>query len=144
MCYARRQRSSCARIKLSKILYLFNRFPDVINLISELNSKLLITLFEFSNLCFLTRFSHTFQCLENFCCSIFNDRLFRSPFGLRLSYYTHFFFACQPFSPIFFNFFHNFLCRLCSPYPVMNPKLNIRSFAPAAADAHVSPLPVFS
>ena len=74
MCYARRQRSSWARIKLSKILYLFTL--RCLNLFSSFCSSFTFVWVVFSFRIDRDFSSHFFVCFVLIsCCSIFNDRL---------------------------------------------------------------------
>ena len=97
MCYARRQRSSWARIKLSNKLYQFT-LPSVLIIRAIYSSFLLLFRVVFS-LVFLTdSFSHLLflLCTFFFCCSIVKFQ-FCCPFLRQLYYSTTFPFICQAF-----------------------------------------------
>ena len=111
MCYARRQRSSWARIKLSKILYhftfrcnnLFSSFCSSFTFcLSSISSQ--FELFEYTSHFFV------FALYFSLCCSIFNDRS-RLPQGFLAAtlvlYHTVFHLSIPfwNFFQVFFNFF---------------------------------------
>ena len=104
MCYARRQRSSWARIKLSDLLYIicFSRT----NIVSELFSSFFY-FFEFQSI--LTRFFVWLcQSIINLCCSIFKDR-FALPFPQqRSTSIAHTFLFVNTFLKKSLNFFKFF------------------------------------
>ena len=118
MCYARRQRSSWARIKLSKIC-IISPFGVTIILPSFCSS------FTFVWVVFLTLWiveillrTFSLLCTYLFCCSIFNDRLaaFLSSFGISLAatrpLYHIFRLLSIPFSKLFLVFSSFFLLLL--------------------------------
>ena len=103
MCYARRQRSSWARIKLSNVY--------IISCTSRLQSfirAIYLSFFYFQSI--YTRywrdlyFALAYALYFSLRCSIFNDR-FTVPFG-QLDYYTTPFYSCQHFFSLFFTFFY--------------------------------------
>ena len=116
MCYARRQRSSWARIKLSNKLYIFILsddetflFEPFLALLTFLSMSLRFT----EALFFSKKFeiSHLLVCLYLFsCCSIVNDQSSLA-FAERLDYYTTFSLTCQV---LFQKFFKKLFSRLAS------------------------------
>ena len=116
MCYARRQRSSWARIKLSKILYhftfrcnnLFSSFCSSFTFcLSSISSQ--FELFEYTSHFFV------FALYLSLCCSIFNDRLTQLSPRLRLrsrgdlSIISHCLLFVNTFFKTFLSFFRYFL-----------------------------------
>ena len=122
MCYARRQRSSWARIKLSKSLYQ-NILPDDLTF---LLSSLALSFFYF---CFWVVFSfkefsrsvsHIFLCFVLLsCCSIFKDH-FRPRFRGDLVIIPHPNRFVKPISKSFFIFFSKITPHKCS---ILHPPL---------------------
>ena len=114
MCYARRQRSSWARIKLSKSLYQNTVPRDLISLLSSLA----LSFFYFCWVVFssVRIFRDPFQAVRFVllsCCSIFNDQ-FCLAFA-RPCYYTTSSCVCQPlFSTFFKKFFRLVRASLCA------------------------------
>ena len=104
MCYARRQRSSWARIKLSKkSLFHVRTFAPTKNTFSELFFLSFFLLFWVINSCVLTRFLHTFCSCSKFL--LFNFQRPTSPrLVTQLFDYTTTFFICQPLFEKFFIF----------------------------------------
>ena len=105
MCYARRQRSSWARIKLSKKRYLK---PYGIKSFFEHDLLFYFCWVVFSFRIFEFRFAHTICLYFPLCCSIFNDR-FAPPLCGDLDYYITFQTACQDLFWKKLNFFQPFL-----------------------------------
>ena len=114
MCYARRQRSSWARIKLSKSLYQNTVSRDLISLLSSLA----LSFFYFCWVVFssVRIFRDPFQAVRFVllsCCSIFNDQF--CPAFARPCYYTTSSCVCQPlFSTFFKKFFGLVRASLCA------------------------------
>ena len=101
MCYARRQRSSWARIKLSDVLYIM-RFA--LNIFCQSFFLASFLLFEFQSI--LTRF-FVWLCqslFESFSCSIFKDRFAPLP-QQRSTSISHTFLFVNTFFRFFFDFF---------------------------------------
>ena len=110
MCYARRQRSSWARIKLSKKFYLKT---FVLKPFSELICLSFLLLFEFSK-CFLTRSLRTyFQCskflLFNFQRPFFRRALLASRKSATLLLYTSVKALSIPFAKVFSILFRSYI-----------------------------------
>ena len=106
MCYARRQRSSWARIKLSKNLYhIAFRLYNLLSSYSFLASFTLLSIYNsFDEILHL----HFFICFVLLsCCSIFNDRC--RHLAWQLDYYTTWLFNCQYLFWNFFLFFSPFV-----------------------------------
>ena len=109
MCYARRQRSSWARIKLSNVLYLKSPKGEVKSQ-SELDCSLLFVWVVFSLRIFEFR-SHTIheslhvQCLYFPLVVQFSMTDFHAPFAAEPDYYITTVLVCQE---VFWNFLKNF------------------------------------
>ena len=129
MCYARRQRSSWARIKLSKICIIslswaLQSFSSFCSSFYFVWVVLLVWIVRDST-------SHFFVCfvliskqiLSASCCSIFNDRFavpsepFAVPSRRRLDYYITSLPLCQYLFQKFFWFFQTFFLALSSKHP---------------------------
>ena len=116
MCYARRQRSSWARIKLSNVLYLKSPKGEVKSQ-SELDCSLLFVWVVFSLRIFEFR-PHTIheslhvQCLYFPLVVQFSMTDFHAPFAAEPDYYITTVLVCQE---VFWNFLKTFSNSLCLP-----------------------------
>ena len=112
MCYARRQRSSWARIKLSKSFYLISGLPELKSSF-ELFILASFTLLSIYNSIDEISISHLQFCFVLIsCCSIFNDRSL--PFPRQPQYYTTSLSCCQYFFEKFLRFFQSFFVLFSS------------------------------